>query len=192
LEFTISNLSNEDVTINTITDTGTFPSANPWEIENFTLQLPYILEAGSELTFNVIVSLPVENPVRDIVTDILTIDSEVGIFDITLNFDTALNVNAGNNLVVNRSELIGNYPNPFNPSTTISYNLVQDADVTISIYNLKGQLIKTLVNQHQTAGLQEVIWSGKDSNGRSAGSGIYFTKLKSGVIEQTKKMILLK
>ena len=88
--------------------------------------------------------------------------------------------------------LYQNYPNPFNPETTISYQLPENSEVELAIYNLKGQKVKTLVNELLPAGQHSVVWDGKDDNGKSVSSGIYFYKLKTGNFEKTKKMILMK
>ncbi len=88
--------------------------------------------------------------------------------------------------------LEGNYPNPFNPVTTIHFSLKQQSDVTIEVYNLKGQLVRTLVNEKMEAGSHQVQWTGNDSNGKNVGSGVYFYKMKAGRYTSTKKMILLK
>jgi len=85
------------------------------------------------------------------------------------------------------------YPNPFNPSTTISFSNTNSQELTqIEVYNLKGQKIKTLVNEKFPAGQHSVIWNGRDDNNKPASSGIYFYKYKSGEFQQTKKMILMK
>ncbi len=80
-----------------------------------------------------------------------------------------------------------NHPNPFNPATRIQYHLPKETDVKISIYNIKGQLIKTLVNKHQSAGNHSVRW-----NASQMASGIYIYKLKTRGTVKTKKMMLLK
>ena len=85
-----------------------------------------------------------------------------------------------------------NYPNPFNPTTTISYQLPENSEVELTIYNLKGQKVQTLVNEVLPAGNNSVIWNGKDSNDKRVGSGIYFYKLKAGDYEKVRKMVLLK
>ncbi|MDZ4122444.1 MAG: FlgD immunoglobulin-like domain containing protein, partial [Candidatus Cloacimonadaceae bacterium] len=87
---------------------------------------------------------------------------------------------------------LANYPNPFNPSTTISYSVPADGKVTLSIYNAKGQLVNTLVSEHKTQGNYQVLWQGKDANGRSVASGLYFTRLVSGGKSITHKMLLMK
>ncbi|MCD6180925.1 MAG: S8 family serine peptidase [Candidatus Cloacimonetes bacterium] len=90
------------------------------------------------------------------------------------------------------NELVGNYPNPFNPTTTILYNMQQEGPVTVDIFNIKGQKVKTLVNQHQDAGTHYAVWNGNDDNGNNVGSGIYFYKMRAGKYTSTKKMILMK
>ena len=92
-----------------------------------------------------------------------------------------------------KNHLFANYPNPFNPTTSISYSLAEEGDVHISIYNVKGQLIKELVNDHQDAGEHSVIWNGDDNYDKRVSSGIYFYKLQSaGKLIDTRKMVLLK
>lgn len=88
--------------------------------------------------------------------------------------------------------LIGNYPNPFNPETTISYNLREAGEVTLDIYNLKGQKVKTLVNERQNAGSYSIVWNGKDDGNRNVSSGVYFYRMRNGKFSSTKKMILMK
>jgi len=110
-----------------------------------------------------------------------------------LNFEY-LGTGAGNNLVTT-TELLGNYPNPFNPTTTISFSVSdqQNEQIELVIYNLKGQKVKTFSNLHITQSpMQQVTWNGKDDSGNPVTSGVYFYKLKSGEIEISKKMLLLK
>lgn len=89
-------------------------------------------------------------------------------------------------------ELFQNYPNPFNPSTSISYSLPVDAHVNISIFNILGQKIQTLVDEEMIAGNHSIIWDGKTSESKSAASGIYFYRIKAGDFVKTMKMILQK
>jgi flagellar hook assembly protein FlgD len=91
------------------------------------------------------------------------------------------------------TQLSGNYPNPFNPTTTISFSIAQTLSfVELEIYNIKGQKVKTLIDEKLPAGNHQVIWNGKDDNSKQAASGIYFYKMKSGNYNETKKMLLLK
>ncbi|MCF7911103.1 MAG: T9SS type A sorting domain-containing protein [Candidatus Cloacimonetes bacterium] len=89
-------------------------------------------------------------------------------------------------------ELSGNYPNPFNPETEIKFMLPDNANVNLSVYNLKGQLVKTLSDSYMPAGNHSLVWYGSDNNGRQVGSGVYFYKLSTGTTSQTRKMVLLK
>jgi hypothetical protein len=85
-----------------------------------------------------------------------------------------------------------NYPNPFNPSTTISFSLPQASKIHLDIYNLKGQLVKTLVNTDMEAGIHSVVWNGRDKNNQTVASGVYFYRLSSPDYSQTKRMLLMK
>ena len=88
--------------------------------------------------------------------------------------------------------LTGNYPNPFNPTTTISFSLAEASHVSINIYNMRGQLVKTLVNTELENNFHEIVWTGKDNSGKSTASGVYFYKMKASNYTATKKMILMK
>jgi hypothetical protein len=101
-------------------------------------------------------------------------------------------VDAGDDPIPMVTELSGNYPNPFNPETTISYSLKSEEHVVIDIYNIRGQKVKTLVDEQQTAGYHTVVWNGRDSNDRSVASGVYFSRMRTGKFTSAKKMILLK
>ena len=85
-----------------------------------------------------------------------------------------------------------NYPNPFNPSTTLSYTLPGSASVHLDIYNLKGQLVKTLVDSTLEAGHHSAVWNGKDMNNRNVASGVYLYRLSCPDKTITKKMLLMK
>jgi hypothetical protein len=91
-----------------------------------------------------------------------------------------------------RTSLTGNYPNPFNPTTTIQYSLNNPAQVTLRIMNSLGQVVRTLVNERQPAGYQTVQWEGKNDLGQSLPSGVYFYRLEVGEYVATKKMVLMK
>jgi hypothetical protein len=88
--------------------------------------------------------------------------------------------------------LNSNYPNPFNPETTISYSLAKQSKVSLQVFNILGQKVKTLVNETNNAGSHTVVWNGKDESGNAVASGVYFYRLKSGTMSQTNKMILMK
>ncbi|MFC1887186.1 T9SS type A sorting domain-containing protein [Candidatus Cloacimonadota bacterium] len=94
--------------------------------------------------------------------------------------------------IVLRTKLHGNYPNPFNPTTTISYSLKNSSKVSLEIYNVRGQLVRILVDDVMEAGPQQSEWNGKDDANNKVSSGVYFYKLNAGDYSSTKKMILLK
>jgi hypothetical protein len=88
--------------------------------------------------------------------------------------------------------LAPNYPNPFNPATTIGYRLGEAAAVRLAVYDLLGQQIKVLVDGVQVPGSYEVQWEGTDENGKAVGSGIYFYRLEAGPRVATSKMLLVR
>ena len=96
------------------------------------------------------------------------------------------------NNVVTANRLMGNYPNPFNPETTISFDVVKEAPVSIDIYNVKGQKVKTLVNNVMTAGTHTVVWRGDNNEGNKVTSGVYFYKMNTGSYTEIKKMVMMK
>ena len=85
-----------------------------------------------------------------------------------------------------------NIPNPFNPETRIAYQLPQSGHVTLRIYNIQGQSVRTLVDDSKPAGYHTVVWDGTDEFGKRAASGIYFYRMASGDFNVTRKMVLLK
>ena len=87
---------------------------------------------------------------------------------------------------------LNNYPNPFNPSTTISFSIHEAGRTELIIYNTKGQRVKRLVSENLTAGEHSVIWNGKDDNDKIVSSGIYFCKLTTRNSVITKRMVMLK
>ncbi|MBI2419224.1 MAG: T9SS type A sorting domain-containing protein, partial [Ignavibacteriales bacterium] len=88
--------------------------------------------------------------------------------------------------------LLQNYPNPFNPSTTIGYSLPQESDVHIAVYNVLGQKVKELVNEHKSTGNYSVVWDGTNNYNESVSSGIYIYMIKAGNHQMVKKMTFLK
>ena len=90
------------------------------------------------------------------------------------------------------TSIISVSPNPFNPTTRISYYLEKNGDVNISLFNIKGKLVKTLVNNFQPSGGHSIEWDGKDDAGKKCSSGIYFSILSSGKYSDISKLVLLK
>jgi len=94
--------------------------------------------------------------------------------------------------IPDKYELKQNYPNPFNPSTHIDFSLPQKAHVTLSVYNVLGQRIKTIIDQPMIAGFHHVAWNGTNELGENVTNGIYFYRLSSDLGVQTMKMIFMK
>ncbi len=89
-------------------------------------------------------------------------------------------------------ELLPNYPNPFNPSTTILFELPQEEMVVLRIFNLRGQLVRELINELKEAGRHSVIWNAEDEFGRFVASGVYILTLELGRQKLTRKLMLVK
>ena len=117
-----------------------------------------------------------------------TVASDVGEFVL---FRAALGVNEGLS-VPDVYALHQNYPNPFNPVTTLRYDLPEDALVNITVYDMMGRQISTLVNTEQTAGYKSVQWNATNNEGQLVSAGVYLYTIEAGDFRQTKKMVLLK
>ena len=91
-----------------------------------------------------------------------------------------------------KNELIGNFPNPFNPETIILYSIKVDSNVQIDVFNIRGQKVLTLVDDVIEAGHHQTIWNGRDVAGREVGSGVYLYRIQVGSESITKRMLLLK
>ncbi|MFC1544568.1 T9SS type A sorting domain-containing protein [Gemmatimonadota bacterium] len=87
-----------------------------------------------------------------------------------------------------------NYPNPFNPSTTIAYEIPEgdNVQVQLKVYNMRGQLVRTLVDESRSEGSYQIQWDGSDNYGRRVSSGVYFYRIKAGEFSKTRKMVILK
>jgi len=85
-----------------------------------------------------------------------------------------------------------NYPNPFNPGTNIEYQLPEAAYVSIEVFNILGQKVKTLVSEQKEAGYHQARWDGESDSGRDVPSGVYFYRMNAGSFSQTMKMVMLK
>ncbi|HIB60595.1 MAG TPA: T9SS type A sorting domain-containing protein, partial [Candidatus Marinimicrobia bacterium] len=85
-----------------------------------------------------------------------------------------------------------NFPNPFNPVTTLRYDLPEDSQVSIMIYDIMGRKVKTLVNKSQNAGFKATIWDATNDLGQPVSAGIYLYTIQAGDFRQTRKMVLLK
>jgi len=131
------------------------------------------LEAGSEITLLEILPQE-ENRFTLLIGTEPYISGELGKIDL---------------LLPREFRLLQNYPNPFNPETFIAYQLPEAGRVTLAIYNLLGQLVKTLVDEHQEAGFYKVRWDGANNAGAQTASGVYFYRIRSGKHTRALKML---
>lgn len=133
----------------------------------------------------------------------LAVPAEELTYYITALYEDGLESIHSNEIVINSvsgenldlplaTSLLGNTPNPFNPITKINFALKKDAIVKLGIYNVKGQLVKELLNEELSAGLHNLVWEGEDHNGKQVSSGIYFYRMDTEGYTKTKKMIMLK
>ncbi|MBN2070590.1 MAG: T9SS type A sorting domain-containing protein [Candidatus Krumholzibacteriota bacterium] len=84
------------------------------------------------------------------------------------------------------------YPNPFNPSTIIKYEVSGDSDVEITIYDVSGKRIRSLVNRHHVSGIYDIAWDGRNDRGKKVSSGVYLCRARIGVYSATRRLILLR
>ena len=89
-------------------------------------------------------------------------------------------------------KLYNNYPNPFNPVTTLKYDLSKNGLVTITIYDILGNVVKNLVNTYQSSGYKSIQWNATNNQEKPVSAGVYLYKIQAGYFVDTKKMILLK
>lgn len=85
-----------------------------------------------------------------------------------------------------------NYPNPFNSSTNIAFDVTKDSDIILAIYDIHGQEIISLLNERKTKGSHCIKWNGKNKYHRNVGSGVYYYQLKCNVFSEIKKMTVLR
>ena len=113
----------------------------------------------------------------------------------TLAITEAMDVTAiehDKTILISGYKLDANYPNPFNPSTTINFNVPNAGEVSMMIYDLQGRLIKAWTKSASDAGQYSVVWNGRNSFGRKVSSGIYIYRMKAGKFSESRKMLLLK
>jgi M6 family metalloprotease-like protein len=118
--------------------------------------------------------------------------SRAGYANIKINFSPSVS-DADETMLPTKTALLNNYPNPFNPETIIHFQVADaNENVRIEIFNIRGQLVRTLANNTYIAGEHSVVWNGTDDYGQSVAGGIYFYRLTTEDFSTTRKMILLK
>ncbi len=147
----------------------------------------FIAEVEAEYFFN----FDMYDLNNDGLNDIFWYSTGINSIDVLYN-DSVIIPNTESDISVFTTQLHGNYPNPFNPETKISYSMANSGNAELSIYNIKGQRVKTLINDHVEAGEHSIIWNGKDNSDSDVSTGVYFYRLKTADGVQNKKMLLLK
>lgn len=109
-----------------------------------------------------------------------------------LDLSTYTGVEGPREQLPERFTLAQNYPNPFNPSTSIAFTLTERSEIALQIYNVSGQLVRTLVQESRPAGEHEVRWDGRNSAGQEVASGKYWYRLRSETQTLQKQMTLLR
>jgi hypothetical protein len=120
------------------------------------------------------------------------VDPNTVVFSYILVKDTLTSVNENLSGVHNYYSLGQNYPNPFNPSTTIKFVLNKPGNAAIKVYNSLGKEITILINEYLPSGEKEIAWDGKDNNGNTVSSGVYFIQMTADSFRQTIKAVFLK
>lgn len=111
---------------------------------------------------------------------------------VTGNNPVAVFYNSSHNVIPDEFALGSNYPNPFNPTTTLRFDLPEASRITLKIYNILGQEVRTLISGEKPAGMYEILWDGKDALGRAVSSGAYLYRIQAGKFTKTRKMLLVK
>ncbi|KAA3612308.1 MAG: T9SS C-terminal target domain-containing protein [Calditrichaeota bacterium] len=112
--------------------------------------------------------------------------------DLTSELTASITGVAGSDALPTEYALMNNYPNPFNPETTIEYQLPTQGNVTLRVYSMLGTEVRTLVEESQAVGKYSVVWDGRDDTGNALSSGMYMYRLESGSFSAVKKMVLMK
>ncbi len=148
----------------------------------------YTETAGEEISFSILKPDRSELPIE---TTLSSLPQEsIGIYP---NFLVLELEASGEDYIPTLTKLIGCYPNPFNPSTTISFTVAQDnSQVTLEIYNVRGQRVTTLLNKKLTKGNHSIVWNGEDEYNHSVASGLYFIKMNCDTYHSSLKVLLAK
>ena len=120
-----------------------------------------------------------------------TLEADNAPFSFIIDGENALNTYL-EQLIPAQYALHQNYPNPFNPITSLRYDLPENSMVTITIYDMLGREVRTIMNEVQDAGYKSIIWNATNDYGQTVSAGIYLYQIKTERFVQTKKMILLK
>lgn len=191
-DLTIQNVSLLDVNINWITFYSTFYGGDVFYYLP-DLNFPYSLNSNDSLEITVYLNIPTDTRVKELLNDTLYIYTNIDQYSIPIVWDTSLwNDVTEENILQTNLSLFNNYPNPFNPITKITFLIPSKSAIEISIFNLKGQKVKTLEKGIKSMGKYTVTWDGTDDCDNPVSSGLYLYKFKAGDQSITKKMFLIK
>ncbi len=188
--FTLTNSGDTSIEINNIFLDAIFSGAAA--AMETALEFPLTLEPAEDLEILITVAFMTMN--REIEEGTVHIETSIGNFEVILHYENSLNSDSNDNELDLAKVNLSNYPNPFNPTTTISFNLPESSENSnIVIYNSKGQKVKTYQNSQLSAGTHSIVWNGTDSANKPVASGIYYYKLfSSGKTISMNKMVLIK
>ena len=162
---------------------------------NDTEQLMFSSEQGEYSSEHILPGIISVTASKEGFYDVLIENIEILAGEITFKtiFLTPKNVFTPEDVVIpSITNLNANYPNPFNPSTSISFDIATESIVFIEIFNIKGQKVKTLVNEFFNPGSYVIEWNGNDDSGREVSSGIYFYQIRASDQIFTRRMVILK
>lgn len=187
--FDIYNYTDGELVINDIEEEG-FGWFH-WYIDPFNLTFPYTLSMNETLPLTIKIDIPVDIPTGEMRVDTLDILAEDGHYKVILKVDGDLLNGITNPLATaSTSKIESISPNPFNASTRITFRLDNPSRATLGVYNLQGQIIKTLADQAFSEGSHEVIWDAKDVTGSKVSSGVYMLKLATEKGIDLKKLVV--
>ena len=149
----------------------------------------FIAETENSGSFTWMVQEPVSDRCHVRITDSSEVVVDESDATFAIQYKAAVHDGAG---LPQKFALLPNYPNPFNPETTIAYQLPESAEVRLAIFNTRGALVRTLVNTTQAAGTYTVRWNGRNDSGAPAPSGVYFYRMTAGEFSALERMVLLK
>ena len=195
LDFGVVFIGSDSMNTLTVTNIGTLTLSVTDIYTNTDEYSVNLTEFNLEPEENQVLEITFAPGYEGVILDTLFIESNDPIkpvYTISLQGEGVPLVDIGDGNIPLITALNHNYPNPFNPETTIFFTLQNNSNIELSIYNIKGQKVKQLVSDQVSAGQHSVVWDGKDSNNKPVSSGVYFYKLKAGDLEKTRKMIFLK
>ncbi len=152
----------------------------------------YSYEIASGVTNIYSISYAAGSSVHEINSEITILTNDADLPEITIPLHLKATVANSDQINPAITALKGNYPNPFNPSTSIRFSLKEAGPVKLNIYNVRGQLVKSLVNTDLPSGNHQIFWNGKDERGAAVASGIYLYRMESKAYKATSKMMLMK